>query len=320
MKITEKEIISKYLRSLTFNNNNSLNLMDDVYYDMKKKIIFSTDTYEEGIHFLNSVNSVKFIKKIFRSSISDIICKGCKPTTYFLSLSINKLKKKWLKNLKKELTKESKKFGIFLGGGDTVKSKKRLSVTISVIGDVVKKPILRSTAKINDDIYVTGNIGDSYLGLLVYLNRKSFGNLNKYFKKAYDEPILPFRFSKFLNRFASSSIDISDGLIADLENICIASKCGAHIYFSDLPISKNAKNILYKKKINFLNFFSKGDDYQILFTAHKKNRKKIDLISKKTTTKVTRLGKIVKGRLVKMTNSGVTVDLSTKNNGYIHRF
>ena len=320
MKITEKEIIKKYLKSLTFNNSNSLNLMDDIYYDKKKKIIFSTDTYEEGVHFLDSSNPAKFTKKIIRSTISDIICKGCKPKTYFLSLSINKFKRKWIKKLKNELMKESKKFDMYLGGGDTVKSRKKLSITVSVIGNVIKKPILRSTAKIDDDIYVTGNLGDSYLGLLIYLKKKNFGNLNKYFTKSYDEPNLPFNFSKYLHKFATSAIDLSDGLITDLENICNASKCGAHIYYPNMPISKNVKVLQYKKKINLINVFSKGDDYQILFTANKKDRKKIYLVSKKTSTKVTRLGKMSKGSIVKMTNRGVKVDLSIKNRGYIHKF
>ena len=317
MKITEKKIINNYLRPLTFGNTKALNLIDDVYYDPKKKIVFSTDTYEEDVHFLKSS---KFIKKIFRSSISDIICKGLMPKTYFLSLSINKFDKRWFKALKTVLKKESKKFGLFLGGGDTVKSNKKISVTISVLADAIKKPVLRSTAKKNDDIYVTGNLGDSYLGLLVYLKKKSFGKLNNYFKKSYDEPNLPYKFSKYLNKFASSSIDLSDGLITDLKNICHASKCGANVNFLNIPISKNAIFLLAKGQIDVLDIFSRGDDYQILFTANKKFRKQINLVSKKTSTKVTRLGKIVSGKIVEMTNRGKIVKLSVKNKGYIHNF
>ena len=171
MKITEKIIIDNYLRPLTFKNKESLNLLDDVYFDKKKKIVFSTDTFIEGKHFLYSSRPEKFVKKIFRATISDILCKGAKPTVYFLSLGINKTNKKWLQKLKKELYKESKKFGIFLGGGDTVNSK-NTTITISVIGKVKKSPILRSGAKVNDDIYITGNLGDSYLGLLLNLKKK----------------------------------------------------------------------------------------------------------------------------------------------------
>ena len=103
--ITENKIIKKYLRKLSFNNNKSLNLEDDVYYDNTKKIVFSTDTYEEGIHFIKSKNPENFTKKIFRSSLSDIICKGCEPKVYFLSLSLNDIDENWLKKFRSEYSK-----------------------------------------------------------------------------------------------------------------------------------------------------------------------------------------------------------------------
>ena len=319
MKITESKIIDTYLKPLTFNNKSALKLEDDVYYDSKKKIIFSTDTYEENIHFLNSDKPAKFVKKIFRSAISDIFCKGFKPTTYFLSLSINKTNKKWLISLKNELTKESKKFNLFLGGGDTTKSKK-LSIVISILGSSKNKPILRKNAKLNEDIYVTGNLGESYLGLLVNLKKKNLGKLNSYFKKQYYNPNLPYKFSKFLYKFASSATDISDGIYNDLQNLCKASKCGAIVNFSDLPFSKHTNKINSKNKISLINVFSKGDDYQILFTANRKHRKLIRNISKKTITKVTRVGKITRGKFVKMIDAGNNLDLRSFKRGYIHKF
>ena len=73
MKISEQELINKYLKKLTFKNKSSLNLEDDVFYDSQKKLTFSTDTFEEGVHFVKSDDPSKFTKKIFRSAISDII-------------------------------------------------------------------------------------------------------------------------------------------------------------------------------------------------------------------------------------------------------
>mgnify|MGYP001309793763 CR=1 FL=1 len=319
MKITEQDIINKYLKKLTFNNKKSLKLNDDVYYDSQKKLIFSTDTYEEGTHFLDASLPEKFVKKIFRSSISDIFAKGVSPTTYFLSLSIPKISKKWIKKFETELKKESKKYGLFLGGGDMIKSKK-LTITISVIGHVNKKPILRNTAKINDDIYITGNIGDSYIGLLIKQKRLNLNKLNSYFTKAFSEPCIQNKFSKYLSFFASSSIDISDGLIKDLQSICTASECGAHIDLSKLPLSIYMRKVINKNVIKIKNVFSKGDDYQILFTANKKYRNTIVRTSKKTNTKITRVGVVNTGNFIKMTNGDKLVDLSAIKPGYIHRF
>ena len=319
MKISEKIIIDSYLSSLTFKNKNSLDLKDDVYYDRKRKFIFSTDTFEEGVHFLNSSDPKKFVKKLFRSSISDILCKGGYPEVYFLSLSLKKTSKKWLNSFREELKKESNKFGLYLGGGDTIKAKK-ITITISVLGSIKQRPVFRNSAKINDDIYVTGNLGDSYLGLLILKKKLNLGKLNSYFINSYQEPKLPFKFSSFLYKFASSSMDISDGLIKDLENICILSKCSAQINFLNLPFSNLAKKASKLNKIKSLDIFSRGDDYQILFTAKRKYRKLIDLTSKKTSTKTTRIGSILRGKSVTILKEGKILDFSELKTGYIHSF
>ncbi len=319
MKITESILINNFLKKLTFNHKNSLNLEDDIYYDPTRRMIFSTDTYEEGIHFFKYANPKNFIKKIFKASISDIYCKGFKPFSYFLSLSINKTNLSWFKNFKTELTKESKKHKMFLGGGDTIKSKK-LSISISVLGYSNKKPILRSGAKIHNDVYITGNLGDSYLGLLIKKKKLNAGKYKKYFIQRFENPSLPIRFSSFLNKFATSSIDISDGLIKDMKSICSSSRCGVNLNYSDLPLSKNLKNFLKKDQDQFKNIFSRGDDYGILFTANKKHRKFINLTAKRTKTKVTRVGKIVAGKLVKLINGDKIINHSRVKSGYIHYF
>ena len=264
-------------------------------------------------------NPVNFAKKIFRSSISDIISKGCEPIVYFLSLSLYDINESWLKTFRMELNNDSKKYGLFLGGGDTVKSSK-LSISISIIGNVKKKPILRKNAKQKEDIYVTGNLGNSYLGLLIKKKKKNFGKDNNVFTKSFLKPELPFEFSKNLYKFASSAIDLSDGLIKDLNSLCLASKCGANIDFKSLPFSRNITKLAAIKKINLKDVFSRGDDYQILFTANKKHRKLIDYLSKKTSTKVSLIGEIVSGNHVKMTDNNKFVDIQSIKTGYIHKF
>jgi thiamine-monophosphate kinase len=319
MKLTETKIINKYLKKLTFKNRNSLNLSDDIFYDKKHKVVISKDTYEENLHFLDFYKPERFIKKIFRASVSDIICKGIRPRVYFLSLSLNNINIKWMQLFTESLKNDSKKYNLYLGGGDLVKSKIN-SITITVLGYIEKnKPILRNNAKKNDDIYVTGYLGDSYLGLLANNKKLNSNNLN-YFRKIYREPNLKIKFSEQLFKFANSSIDLSDGLIKDMNSICNASICGANLNFFDLPFSKNAKILFLKKKIKPLDIVSQGDDYEILFTANKKYRKLISTISKKTFTKVTKIGKIVAGKLVKMTKGNKNVDLSGIKTGFIHRF
>ena len=85
----EFKLINKYFSKLALNNKNSLNLNDDVFFDKFKSLVVSVDTYVEGIHFIDFKKPDLVIKKIIRSSISDIICKGVKPKYYFVSGSGN---------------------------------------------------------------------------------------------------------------------------------------------------------------------------------------------------------------------------------------
>jgi len=88
--MNEFQLIKKYFAPLSLNNKGSFNLTDDIFFDYKKKIGISVDTYIEKIHFLNFKKPDLVIKKVLRSSISDLICKGVKPKYYFISASGNK--------------------------------------------------------------------------------------------------------------------------------------------------------------------------------------------------------------------------------------
>ena len=167
----ESQIINKYFSKLSKGNIGSLNLNDDVFFDRKNKLIVSVDTYIEGTHFLNFKKPELVIKKIIRSSISDLVCKGVQPKYYFISGSGNRksFTSTNLKKISKSLKQEQKKYNINLCGGDTVHSNK-LSFTITTIG-FSKKIIFRNKAKLKDDIYVTGNLGDSFAGLNILKKR-----------------------------------------------------------------------------------------------------------------------------------------------------
>ena len=99
--MNEEFLINSYLKKLSKNNPSSLNLNDDVFFDKTKKLVISVDTYNEGIHFLNFNKPDLVVRKIIRSSISDIYAKGVKPNYFFLAGSGNKkhfTKKKYVIN------------------------------------------------------------------------------------------------------------------------------------------------------------------------------------------------------------------------------
>ena len=122
----------------------------------------------------------------------------------------------------------------------------KLSFSITSVG-YSKNIVYRNKAKYNDDIYVTGNLGDSFVGLKILQNKiKTNKKLKKYFVKKYFEPEIQIKLAKELLKFANSSIDISDGLIDDLRKMIIKQKLSYKIFEEKIPISRNLNTYLKK--------------------------------------------------------------------------
>jgi len=317
----EFELINKYFFKLSNRSKGSLKLNDDVFFNKTNKLVVSVDTYIEGNHFFNFKNPDLVIKKVIRSSISDLICKGVKPKYYFLSGSGSRkvFTKNNLAKISKSLKEEQKKYNIILGGGDTVKSNK-LSFTVTTIG-FSNKIIYRNRSKINDDIYVTGNLGDSFLGLLILQKKiKINKKLSTYFINQYYKPDIKYSFTSYLNKFATSSIDLSDGLISDLEKLTNKQKNSYQLFFDKIPVSKNLNLILKLRNLFKKKLISKGDDYQILFTANSKHRSLIAKISSFKRLKITRIGRILNSRHKSSIVDKNDRQIKMNDKGYIHTF
>ena len=317
----EFDIIKKYFSNLVKSNKSSLDLNDDVFFDKKKSLVISIDTYNEGVHFFDFKYPELVIKKILRSSISDLICKGVLPKYYFISGSGNKktFTHKNLSKISNSLKQEQNKYGIFLCGGDTTFSNK-LSFSITSVG-YSKKIIYRNKAKFNDDIYVTGNLGDSFIGLKILqkkiqMNRK----LQNYFVKKYFKPEIQIKLTKELIKFANSSIDLSDGLIDDLAKMINRQKLSYQLWEEKIPLSKHLLNYLKKNNLKKSNFISNGDDYQILFTAGSDKSRIIQSTSKKLGIKITKIGKIILNNKKSSIINKKGQYLLIKKSGYKHQF
>jgi len=317
----EFELIKNYFQKLSKKSPSALNLNDDVFFDKKNKLVISVDTYTEDNHFIDFKKPDLVIKKIIRSSISDLICKGVKPKYYFISGSGNKksFSKSNLSKISKALNQEQNKYKIFLSGGDTVFSNK-LSFTITSIG-FANNIVYRNKAKINDDIYVSGNLGDSYLGLLVLKNKLKLNHrLTKYFTNQYFMPNIQLKLTEQIKKFANTSIDISDGLLADLDKMINNQKLSYKLLLKDIPISNNLNKILDLKKLSKINYVSNGDDYQVLFTASKNKTRIIKKIASNCGVKLTKIGLIQSYDKKSSIIDDKNVQIILKNKGYFHKF
>ena len=242
----------------------------------------SIDTSIEGVHFLATMTAENIAYRSCVVALSDLAACGARPQWYSIALTLPELDEDWLQGYSSGLKKFSEEYRIPLIGGDTTKGP--LTISVQVMGEVDKgKTLLRSKAKADQLIFVSGVIGDAYLGLIELQNDpKSEKNVNSYLY-----PKARIDLGLGLIDLATAAIDISDGLIQDLELICNSSGVGAEIYFEKIPTSKNDKT---------LELINSGDDYELCFTADEDKLDEIIKLSNTLNIPLTEIGRITSSR------------------------
>ena len=298
-KLSEKIIINKFFKQLNFNKVGTFNFENDAAYfntSRNYKTIVTTDTIVENIDFFSNDPPESIAQKILCVNLSDISAMGAIPKTYTLNLSINsKVNYDWLKKFTSKLNKLQKKYNIYLLGGD-ISYANEISITANLFGEAMLKNIIeQKNCNADDDIWITGTLGNSYLGcrILNNSNVKLDKEHSLYFKKKYLYP-QPCLFGSKAYKYINSAIDISDGFLGDLSKI-LNGKFGAKINIKFIPLSTMLKKIMIKHKslIKLEDILNWGDDYELIFTSFKKNRKKLLDLSKKNGVRLTRVGSII---------------------------
>jgi len=295
--LSENFIINHYLKKLNFKKKESYNFENDGAYlkvSKNEKVVTSTDTIVEGIDFFNNDSADSIAHKIICYNLSDISSMGAVPYCFSLSLGLpKKISKKWLHIFSLKILKLQKKYKFFLLSGDIAQTK-HIIISATFFGKISKgKIIRRDGAKINDDIWVTGNLGNSFAGLMLKKNIIKTNNLiKKFFIKKYLYPN-PCMIGNKLRIAATAAIDISDGFYGDLDNLLLHNNLGAKIDIKSIPILPKLKSLIHLHRIQINKLLSAGDDYEILFTSNVKKRNFINALSKKIKIKITKVGTII---------------------------
>jgi len=295
--LSENFIINHYLKKLNFKKKESYNFENDGAYlnfSKNEKIVTSTDTIVEGVDFFTNDSADSIAHKIICYNLSDISSMGATPYCFSLSLGLpKKISKKWLHTFSLKILKLQKKYKFFLLGGDIAQTK-HIIISATFFGKISKSKIIRRDgAKINDDIWVTGSLGNSFAGLMLKKNIiKENDSIKKFFIQKYLYPN-PCMIGNNLRFIATSSIDISDGFFGDLDKLLYPKNLGANINIKSIPILPKLKNLIRLHRIKINKLLSAGDDYEILFTSNAKRRNYINSLSKKIKIKITKVGTII---------------------------
>ena len=297
--LSEKLIINKYLKKLNLKKRGTFNFENDGAYlhlnNKNYKLTVTTDSISEDTDFFSYDDPTSIAQKITTVNLSDIFAMGALPHSYLLNLHLpNHINENWLNSFSNQLKKIQNKYGFYLLGGDLSKSNK-LIVSSTFFGSIKKKlEIFQNKFNLHDDILITGNIGESKIGLEILKKKISSNiNLNQYFIKKYLYPI-PCKLGPLIVNHVNSMKDISDGLIGDLTDM-LNNKYGALINVNKIPLSTNTKKILnMSNNFKLENLLNAGDDYGLIIISNQKNRNKILSIAKNNNVKISFVGKIIR--------------------------
>jgi thiamine-monophosphate kinase len=319
----EFERIARFFAPLA--GRGALNLTDDVALidgPAGEQYALTTDTIIEGVDYFPDDPPFQVAQKLLRVNLSDIAAKGATPFGYLLTTALAKTQgDAWLEQFTQGLAADQKEFGVVLLGGDSSGTPGPATLTLALIGKVAKgRAVLRSTAQAGDQIYVSGTLGDSALGLAVRkgeIGAELSATERDYLVDRYRLPRPRAALGPRLAGIAHAMIDISDGLLSDLGHICAASRLHGVLHQPRLPLSPAARAaIAVNPRLNTA-VTGGGDDYELLFTAPATAAEAIAQVSVAVGVPVTAIGVMEKGEGFALLDAAGHV-VKVERKGYAH--
>jgi thiamine-monophosphate kinase len=296
----EFALIERYFRPLA-SEQGAFGLVDDaaLYSPAPdEELVLTVDLIAAGVHFMADDPPVSIARKALRVNLSDLAAKGAKPVGYLVSLALPEdWTEDWVRDFSKGLAEDQATFGTALLGGDTTRASGGVTVSITAIGSVPKGGMVhRSGARPGDAIFVSGTIGDAALGLGVRRGKyKPSQVAARFLRDRYLHPQPRVALAPLVRTFATSAMDVSDGLVGDLAHICEASRVGATIDATQIPLSEAAREVVESSSIAFSEAITGGDDYEILASVPEARASDFSAGAKAVGVPVTRIGRIVAG-------------------------
>ena len=264
------------------------------------EIVLTCDWFLEGTHFLRAKHPPDAVGwKCLARAVSDVAAMGGTPRCFLLSLALPETHTgRWLDLFLGGLRHASRKFQCALAGGDTTR-RDEILINITVVGEVrAGSAVLRSGARADDILYVSGRLGEAELGLQIVRRTKGAASKNNPLirKHLYPEPRLALGQWLAKKGLATAMMDLSDGLSSDLPRLCAASAVGAGLESAKIPQVQTRDLALKHGRDPLQLALHGGDDYELLFTAP---ARKANLLPKSFRgVALTPIGKITRERVL----------------------
>lgn len=292
MATSEFELIRRYFTHTA--RHTVLGVGDDaalIKVSRDCELAVSADMLVAGRHFLTDVDARRLGHKALAVNLSDLAAMGAVPRWATLGLALPAANASWIRDFARGFMTLARRFDVDLIGGDTTRGP--LNICVQIMGETpAGKALRRDGARIGDDIWVSGTLGDAALGLAALQRRiKLAPREREYCVARLEAPTPRVSLGLALRAIARSAIDVSDGLLADLGHILERSNVAADIEFSALPVSPAAGRYL-DRAVARNAVLSGGDDYELCFTAAPSARTRVVDAGRKARVRVTRIGTI----------------------------
>ena len=306
----EFSLIARHFRPLAAEAG--LNLLDDAALltpPPGQQLILAADAMVAGVHFLPDDPPETIGRKLLRVNLSDLAAMGASPLGYLMTIALTPATHEvWLAAFAAGLAEDQRAFGIQLLGGDTVSTAGPLTLSLTILGHVPPGTALRRAgAQAGDDVWVSGRIGDGYLGL-----RAARGELDDPdgdLARRYRLPEPRLALGVALRGLARACMDVSDGLLQDLSHLCRAGGCAAEVDAPRVPATTLAP---------ITALVTGGDDYELLFAGALTDRAAIEAAGTATRTPVTRIGRFTVGAPRVTLRNAEGADITPERLGWSH--
>jgi thiamine-monophosphate kinase len=250
----------------------------------------SSDMLVEGRHFLSTVDPARLGHKALAVNLSDLAACGAQPIAFTLALAMPRVDEDFLSGFSRGMLALADAHGCELVGGDTTQGP--LNICITVFGEVPPgQALLRSGARVGDDLYVSGRVGDARLALEAFRGTLSLeGAAFAQARDAMERPQPRVALGLALRGIATSAIDVSDGLLGDLSHILRRSGVGATVAVDEVPRS----DVLRGQPASWQRMctLAGGDDYELVFTAAPSRAAQVEAAAARAGVAATRIGRI----------------------------